>query len=95
MAGEIRDLLKANPGMTGREVLEALKAANPKRTINANSCGVAFSNARKSLGIARVSQRRTLNPLARLNLAKQLLAACGGSREAADAALNQLEELQV
>jgi hypothetical protein len=51
MAREIRELIAKEPQMTGREVAAALKKKFPRQKINANSCGVAFSNARKKLGL--------------------------------------------
>ena len=59
MAAEIRSLLRENRKLTGPEVLEALKANFPNETINENSCGVAFSSARKKLGIKAPKRRRT------------------------------------
>ncbi|MFQ5732934.1 MAG: hypothetical protein ACE5KM_13420 [Planctomycetaceae bacterium] len=57
MAAEIRALLKANRAMSGREVYEALTKKFPKQKINENSCSVAFSGARKKLGI-KVKRKR-------------------------------------
>ena len=97
MAEEIRRLLKASPNMTGREVEATLKKKFPRQKINGNSCGVAFSNARKALGIARTGGRRRAGiiDLETLTAAKKFLAACGGDRETATKALDQLDELQV
>lgn len=58
MAAEVRELLKQNPAMTGKEVYEALSKKFPRRSINENSCGVAFSTARKTLGITKGRKRR-------------------------------------
>ena len=52
MAEEIRNLLTDKPDMSGREVIEALKAKFPGEKINTGSAGVAFSNARKKLGLS-------------------------------------------
>jgi hypothetical protein len=58
MAEEIRALLKENKKLTGREVFNALKEKFPKQPINQNSCTVAFSNARKSMGLRSVRRPR-------------------------------------
>ena len=53
MAAEIRSLLEANRALTGKQVYEALKKKFPRQDINESSCGVAFSGARKKLGISQ------------------------------------------
>lgn len=58
MAEEIRSLLAENRQMTGREVINALKEKFPKLSINENSCSVAYTAARKKLGIASVRRKR-------------------------------------
>ncbi|MBL8815420.1 MAG: hypothetical protein JNL58_05280 [Planctomyces sp.] len=58
MAEEIRTLLKEDKKLTGREVFNALKEKFPKQPINLNSCTVAFSNARKSMGLRSVRRPR-------------------------------------
>lgn len=58
MAEEIRSLLKENRKLSGKEVLAALQQKFPKQAINTNSCMVAFSMARKSLGIRTVRRAR-------------------------------------
>ncbi len=62
MSAEIRNLLQSNPNQSSREVFEALQAAFPEQEINRNSCNVAFSHARRKLGIkgggARAVRRR-------------------------------------
>lgn len=58
MSQAIRDVLQENPGMSGREVLEALKSKHPGQSINENSFGVAFWNARRKLGIKTRRGRR-------------------------------------
>ncbi|HWL07238.1 MAG TPA: hypothetical protein VNQ76_02380 [Planctomicrobium sp.] len=61
MSAEIRNLLQDKPALSSREVFEALKAQFPDQEINRNSCNVAFSHARRKLGIkggARKSVRR-------------------------------------
>ena len=61
MAKEIRVLLEENRDLMGREIYDALKKNFPKEKINESSCGVAFSNARKKLGIVpgKKSRRRS------------------------------------
>jgi len=51
MSATIREMLEADPKLTGKEVLEALKAKYPKQKINPGSANVAYSNQRKALGI--------------------------------------------
>jgi len=57
MSQEIRNLLEENPKQTSREILEQLQARHPGQTINKNSCNVAFSHARRRLGIRGESKR--------------------------------------
>ena len=61
MAAEIRSLLEQNRALSGKEVYLALKKKFPRQKINESSCGVAFSNARKKLGIVpgKKSRRRS------------------------------------
>lgn len=61
MSAAIRDLLTANPNLKGREVVDELKKQYPNERINSNSAHVAFSTARRTLGIsggAKKSVRR-------------------------------------
>ncbi|MCC7423323.1 MAG: hypothetical protein IT428_23855 [Planctomycetaceae bacterium] len=58
MAEEIRAVLTENPSFSGREVMEALTAKHPGLKINKASAGVAFSNARKKLGIVKGTTKR-------------------------------------
>lgn len=53
MSAEIRSILSANTGMSGREVYEAMVAKFPNANINEGSCNVAFSNARRKLGLGK------------------------------------------
>lgn len=53
MAAEVRNLLTEDRTLSGRQVYEALKKKFPKESINESSCGVAFSAARKKLGISK------------------------------------------
>ena len=56
MAAEIRSLLRQNRSLSGQDLYKALKKKFPRQKINESSCGVAFSGARKKLGI---SQRKS------------------------------------
>ena len=58
MAAEIRAILKNNPKLSGRDVYQALKKKFPKQKVNENSCSVAFSGARKALGIGGKRKRK-------------------------------------
>jgi hypothetical protein len=58
MAEEIRAVLMENPKFSGREVIEALTAKHPGLKINKASAGVAFSNARKKLGIVKGAKKK-------------------------------------
>lgn len=51
MAEEIRNLLKADPSLGSRQVFETLVEKFPGESVNRNSCNVAFSHARRKLGI--------------------------------------------
>ena len=52
MAAEIRSLLRQNRSLSGQDLYKALKKKFPRQKINESSCGVAFSGARKKLGIS-------------------------------------------
>jgi hypothetical protein len=58
MAEEIRQLLEKDQSLTGRQVIDALKAKFPKQAINENSCSVAVVNARRKMGISVIRKRR-------------------------------------
>ena len=58
MAEEIRQLLEKDQSLTGRQVIDALKAKFPKQSINENSCSVAVVNARRKMGISVIRKRR-------------------------------------
>jgi len=111
MSEEIRALLQENPGLNSREVFEALQAKFPNQTLNRNSCNVAFSHARRRLGIggkrgaAAVRRRRPSAVVASsgngdsvdfalLKAARELLSQAG-SADAAVAAIQQLQALQL
>ena len=53
MSAEIRALLKEKQQLTGPELYAKLSQKNPSQKINKNSFGVAFSTARRKLGISR------------------------------------------
>ena len=110
MAAEIRALLEADNNLSGKDVEAALKKKFPRERINSNSCGVAFSNQRKKLGLSRGGKKsvRKKRPgrtaaarpavsvdLSALQAAKHLLAACNGDDQMALAAIRQLNSLQL
>jgi hypothetical protein len=107
MAAEIRALLTKDPKMTGRQVVEGLTAKFPGRRINENSCSVAYSTARRQLGIvsSRKKAVRRRKPgrngqvlpgmsLTALQAARKLIAEVGGA-EVAMSAIRQVESLQI
>ncbi len=59
MSQEIRKLLRKKRSLTGPEVYAALSEKFPGQEINKNSCGVAFSDARKKLGIKGGRRRKS------------------------------------
>ena len=106
MAEEIRTLLKADKTLTGKQVEEALRTKFPRVKINSNSCGVAYSGARRQLGITgkkRVVRKKRPAATAAsatvdfdtLRAAKQFLASCGGDTDVAVSAIRQLSSLQI
>ena len=109
MAEEIRNLLKENGKLSGKEVVSALKKKFPKQKINKASCGVAFSTARKQLGLSKGRPKKRKGgakkvmrkkpaavsvDLAALGVAAQFVSKAG-SEEQALAAIRQLRALQV
>ena len=107
MAAEIRALLTKDRSLSGRQVIEGLEAKFPGRRINRNSASVAFSSARRQLGITssrkktvrrrkpgRNSQAASGSSLTALQAARKLIAEVGGA-EAALAAIRQVESLQI
>lgn len=108
MAAEVRKLLGENPKLTGSEVYTALKERFPRQKINKDSCGVAFSAARKKLGIAGGRRRKKgakrsvvkKRPVAQSVKVDDLQAAAKflsvvGDAEKAIAAIKQVQALQV
>ena len=76
MAEEIRRLLRASRKMAGKDVYRALVAKFPNQTINEGSCGVAFSNARKLLGISTGLKKKVVKKkVAKRRIAKKQTAA--------------------
>lgn len=110
MTGEIRNLLRANSTLTGREVHDTLVKNFPKQRINEASCHVAFSKTRQLLGISqglrkkmakkkvvrkkRPSVATTTVDLATLQAAAKFVAQIG-SAETAIAAIKQLQTVQI
>lgn len=72
MSAEIRNLLQSNPALSSRDVFEALKEQFPEQSINRNSCNVAFSHARRKLGIKGGAKRavRRRRPSAEVSTTK-------------------------
>lgn len=58
MAEEIRKLLQEDNAMSGGAVLKALQEKFPKQSINASSCSVAYSGARRKLGLMSSVRRK-------------------------------------
>lgn len=109
MAVEVREILKESPNLSGREALERIKEKFPNQKINENSFGVAFSGARKKLGIAKgrkkVRRRRPAATQARqaapvsvdietLKAARTYLTQVGDA-DRAISAIKQLQTLQI
>jgi hypothetical protein len=107
MASEIRALLTRDPSLTGRQVVEGLASKFPGRRINENSCSVAYSTARRQLGIVssrkksvrrrkpgRNGQASASMSLTALQAARKLIAEVGGA-EVAMAAIRQVDSLQI
>lgn len=107
MAAEIRALLSKDPSLTGRQVVEGLNAKFPGKRINENSCSVAYSTARRQLGIVS-SRKKTVRRrkpgrngqvapsmnLTALQAARKLIAEVGNA-DVAMAAIRQVESLQI
>ena len=107
MAAEIRALLTKDPSLSGRQVVEGLEGKFPGRRINRNSASVAFSTARRQLGIVG-SRKKTVRrrkpgrnglaapgmSLTALQAARKLIAEVGGA-EVAMAAIRHVESLQI
>lgn len=57
MSAAVRDVLRENPKLTGKEVEAEVRKRHPGAKINPSSLNVAFSNARKQLGIVKGKKR--------------------------------------
>lgn len=103
MSAEIRNILTEDPTLKGREVIELLQKKFPNQAINENSANVAFSNARRDMGIGTGSKppkksargMRQHDELAVLQAARSFVEAAGGDTQAAIEAVKNLEKLQV
>ncbi len=103
MSREIKNIVRKDPNLKGREVVEVLQKKFPKEEINVKSAAVAFSNARKSLGIGGsnapsnvYTSRKTSGSgdVAALKAARDFVNSVGSTKSAL-AAIQQLEELQL
>jgi hypothetical protein len=109
LSAEVREIVRKNRKFTGKDALKALKAKFPKQSINENSFGVAYSGARKQLGLIKGRKVRRRKPAARstskkalsqsvdmsaLQAARKYLAEVGDA-DAAIAAIKQLQSLQI
>ena len=108
MSAEIRSLLQGNANLSSREVYEQLQQKFPNNKVNRNSCNVAFSQARRKLGIRPGARRQVRRRRPGMRAMKQgnavnltLLKAArkfmgeAGSSQAAISAIQQLESLQI
>jgi len=57
---EVRALVDANKEIKGAEVMAALREKFPKVRLNDSSCLVAYSNARKKLGLIKTVAKRPI-----------------------------------
>ena len=109
MSQAIRDILKENSKLSGKEVKDVLSAKHPSAKINDNSFSVAYYNARNKLGISSSRRRRrksagaakgtrpAMRPrvdLSTLQSARKFLAEVGNA-DAALEAIKQVQALQV
>lgn len=104
----VREALEKDPTLTANQVVAIIHKQHPSAKFNEASAKVAFSNARRKMGIARKRRKvRRLRPMMAaakaspralkldlLQAAKNLLAAAGSS-ENAISALRQVASLQV
>ncbi len=60
MAAAIREVLSEQPTLSGREARDEVQRRHPEAVINEKSFGVAFSNARKALGIAAPGRKKSV-----------------------------------
>lgn len=101
MSKEILDIVRKTPNLKGREVIELLQKKYPKENINEKSAAVAFSNARKALGIGKDKtkthssrQASGSSDVAALKAAREFVSSIGDTKSAL-AAIQQLEDLQL
>jgi hypothetical protein len=81
MSAAVRDVLRENPKLTGKEVEAEVKKRHPGEKINPSSLNVAFSNARKQLGIVKGKKRSV----------KRRKPSAGGSKVAAAVNMSALQ----
>lgn len=106
MSATVRDVLRDNPKLTGKEVEAEIKKRHPGKKINSSSLNVAFSNARKALGITK-GKKRTVSKLkpsagrltkgvdmAALQAARKYVSEVGDVNAALEA-VRQLKTLQI
>lgn len=108
MSETIREMLKANPKASSREVADAIVAKHPGLKINKNSFSVAFYTCRKKMGIGSsrrgggrkfgtrksAAGTRGSADFAMLQAAAKFLSEVGGA-EAAIEAIKQVQAVQV
>ena len=106
MSAEVRKLLQADKDLTGPKVYEILSKRFSGRTINKNSCGVAFATARKKLGLTgkRKSGKRIYKRVAKpgsdtvsllaLRSARELLSRTNGDVGLATTILREVQAIQ-
>ena len=108
MSAEVRQILTDDPKLTGKEALAALKKKFPNQKLNENSFGVAYSTARRKLGISKSRKVRRRKPvagrrrqaaptaidIATLQAARKFLAEVGDADVAIDA-IKQVQALQL
>ncbi|MBX3437019.1 MAG: hypothetical protein KF861_05985 [Planctomycetaceae bacterium] len=109
MARELRNILSESRDLSGKQALSVLKERFPKEKINENSFGVAFSGARRALGISKGRKKvRIRKPgagparstavvtvdIETLQAARRYLTQVGDA-ERAISAIKQLQTLQI
>ena len=110
LAAEIRSALTGDKTLSGKDCLVAVRKKNPRKRINENSFGNAYSTARRKLGLSKGKKVRRRKPTATassigattvgvhldaLTAAKNLLRACDGDATVAATAIRQLTQLQI
>ena len=111
LAAKIRSALTANKTLSGKHCLAAVRTKNPRKRINENSFGNAYSTARRKLGLSKGKKKvRRRKPTATgssngattvgvrldaLSAAKNLLRACDGDETITATAIRQLKQLQI